>query len=73
MLRLVFLFLSDRLIPASSAKLPHESKLIRFISVCALASQSPFMEKHSTYRINVYTFNKTLEFTDRIKKIDVSI
>lgn len=35
-----------------------------------LEHMSPFMEKHSTYRINVYTFNKTLEFTDRIKKID---
>lgn len=32
-----------------------------------------FMHKDSTYRINVYTFNKTLEFSDRIKKIDVSI
>ncbi|CAK6954339.1 tRNA (guanine(10)-N2)-methyltransferase homolog isoform X1 [Scomber scombrus] len=29
-----------------------------------------FMQKDSTYRINVYTFNKTLEFPDRIKKID---
>lgn len=35
--------------------------------------QSPFMHKDSTYRINVYTFNKTLEFPDRIKRIDVSI
>lgn len=30
------------------------------------------MDKDSTYRINVYTFNKTLEFADRIKRIDVS-
>lgn len=30
------------------------------------------MHKDSTYRINVYTFNKTLEFPDRIKRIDVS-
>ncbi|KAF3691652.1 tRNA (guanine(10)-N2)-methyltransferase -like protein [Channa argus] len=29
-----------------------------------------FMQKDSTYRINVYTFNKTVEFGDRIKKID---
>ncbi|AWO96954.1 putative tRNA (guanine(10)-N2)-methyltransferase -like isoform 2 [Scophthalmus maximus] len=33
-------------------------------------NMSPFMHKESTYRINVYTFNKTLEFTDRIKRID---
>uniref|UniRef100_A0A3P9LEE7 tRNA (guanine(10)-N(2))-methyltransferase TRMT11 n=1 Tax=Oryzias latipes TaxID=8090 RepID=A0A3P9LEE7_ORYLA len=33
-------------------------------------SMSPFMHKDSTYRINVYTFNKTLQFQDRIKKID---
>ncbi|CAM9272611.1 unnamed protein product, partial [Lampetra planeri] len=31
---------------------------------------SPFMRKDSTYRINVYTFNKTLEFAERIKRID---
>ncbi|KAM6968171.1 tRNA (guanine(10)-N(2))-methyltransferase TRMT11 [Aplochiton taeniatus] len=31
---------------------------------------SPFLQKDSTYRINVYTFNKTLEFEDRIKRID---
>ncbi|XP_062320665.1 tRNA (guanine(10)-N2)-methyltransferase homolog isoform X1 [Osmerus eperlanus] len=31
---------------------------------------SPFLQKNSTYKINVYTFNKTLEFQDRIKKID---
>ncbi|CAG12892.1 unnamed protein product, partial [Tetraodon nigroviridis] len=30
----------------------------------------PFMQKGSTYRINVYTFNKTLEFAERIKRID---
>lgn len=30
----------------------------------------PFMQKDSTYRINVYTFNKTLEFAERIKRID---
>ncbi|KAM7420355.1 hypothetical protein PAMA_014866 [Pampus argenteus] len=35
-----------------------------------LENMSPFMHKDSTYRINVYTFNKTLEFQDRIKKID---
>ncbi len=35
--------------------------------------QLPFMHKDSTYRINVHTFNKTLEFPERIKKIDVSI
>ncbi|XP_054477877.1 tRNA (guanine(10)-N2)-methyltransferase homolog [Anoplopoma fimbria] len=33
-------------------------------------NMSPFMYKDSTYRINVYTFNKTLEFADRIKRID---
>ncbi|XP_075868777.1 tRNA (guanine(10)-N(2))-methyltransferase TRMT11 isoform X2 [Nelusetta ayraudi] len=31
---------------------------------------SPFLQKDSTYRINVYTFNKTLEFADRIQRID---
>ncbi|MEQ2240102.1 hypothetical protein ILYODFUR_011443 [Ilyodon furcidens] len=31
---------------------------------------SPYMQKGSSYRINVYTFNKTLSFEDRIKKID---
>lgn len=35
--------------------------------------QLPFMQKGSTYRINVYTFNKTLTFADRIKRIDVRI
>ncbi|KAM4632655.1 tRNA (guanine(10)-N(2))-methyltransferase TRMT11 [Polymixia lowei] len=30
----------------------------------------PYMKKDSTYRINVYTFNKTLEFKDRIERID---
>ncbi|XP_051920724.1 tRNA (guanine(10)-N2)-methyltransferase homolog isoform X1 [Hippocampus zosterae] len=30
----------------------------------------PFLHKDSTYRINVYTFNKTLDFTERIKRID---
>uniref|UniRef100_A0A3B5MKW3 tRNA (guanine(10)-N(2))-methyltransferase TRMT11 n=1 Tax=Xiphophorus couchianus TaxID=32473 RepID=A0A3B5MKW3_9TELE len=30
----------------------------------------PYMQKGSSYRINVYTFNKTLLFEDRIKKID---
>nr|XP_020452567.1 tRNA (guanine(10)-N2)-methyltransferase homolog [Monopterus albus] len=35
-----------------------------------LENMSPFMQKDSTYRINVYTFNKTLEFTDRLKRID---
>uniref|UniRef100_A0A3B4BDP4 tRNA (guanine(10)-N(2))-methyltransferase TRMT11 N-terminal domain-containing protein n=1 Tax=Periophthalmus magnuspinnatus TaxID=409849 RepID=A0A3B4BDP4_9GOBI len=30
----------------------------------------PFMQQESTYRINVYTFNKTLEFAERIKRID---
>ncbi|CAB1334169.1 unnamed protein product [Coregonus sp. 'balchen'] len=33
-------------------------------------NMSPFLQKDSTYKINVYTFNKTLEFEDRIKKID---
>lgn len=35
--------------------------------------QLPFMQMGSTYRINVYTFNKTLEFAERIKRIDVCI
>ncbi|KAM4581593.1 tRNA (guanine(10)-N(2))-methyltransferase TRMT11 isoform 2-T2 [Odontesthes bonariensis] len=30
----------------------------------------PFVQRDSSYRINVYTFNKTLLFTDRIKRID---
>ncbi|KAM9806834.1 tRNA (guanine(10)-N(2))-methyltransferase TRMT11 isoform 1-T1 [Syngnathus typhle] len=30
----------------------------------------PFLRKDSTYRINVYTFNKTLDFTERVKRID---
>ncbi|KAE8288521.1 tRNA (guanine(10)-N2)-methyltransferase-like protein [Larimichthys crocea] len=33
-------------------------------------NMSPFMHKDSTYRINVYTYNKTLVFPDRIKRID---
>ncbi|KAK7887103.1 hypothetical protein WMY93_026724 [Mugilogobius chulae] len=33
-------------------------------------NMSPFMQPDSTYRINVYTFNKTLEFAERIKRID---
>ncbi|XP_061806423.1 tRNA (guanine(10)-N2)-methyltransferase homolog isoform X2 [Nerophis lumbriciformis] len=33
-------------------------------------NMSPYMHKDSTYRINVYTFNKTLEFSERIKRID---
>uniref|UniRef100_A0A668AGX2 tRNA (guanine(10)-N(2))-methyltransferase TRMT11 n=1 Tax=Myripristis murdjan TaxID=586833 RepID=A0A668AGX2_9TELE len=33
-------------------------------------NMTPFMQRDSTYRINVYTFNKTLEFADRIKRID---
>lgn len=43
------------------------------ISGCSVSLKSPFMQKDSTYRINVYTFNKTLEFADRIQRIDVSI
>ncbi|KAK5619121.1 tRNA methyltransferase 11 [Crenichthys baileyi] len=31
---------------------------------------SPYMQKGSSYRINVDTFNKTLSFEERIKKID---
>ncbi|KAG7469916.1 hypothetical protein MATL_G00133890 [Megalops atlanticus] len=31
---------------------------------------APFFQQDSTYKINVYTFNKTLEFKDRIEKID---
>lgn len=38
-----------------------------------LLLQLPFMQIGSTYRINVYTFNKTLEFAERIKRIDVCI
>ncbi|XP_037128839.1 tRNA (guanine(10)-N2)-methyltransferase homolog isoform X1 [Syngnathus acus] len=30
----------------------------------------PFLRKDSTYRINVYTFNKSLDFTERVKRID---
>lgn len=33
-------------------------------------SMAPFLLRDSTYKINVYTFNKTLDFQDRIKKID---
>uniref|UniRef100_A0A3B5B7J2 tRNA (guanine(10)-N(2))-methyltransferase TRMT11 n=1 Tax=Stegastes partitus TaxID=144197 RepID=A0A3B5B7J2_9TELE len=35
-----------------------------------LKNMSPFMHKDSTYRINVYTFNKTLLFAERIERID---
>lgn len=38
-----------------------------------LLLQLPFLLSGSTYRINVYTFNKTLEFAERIKRIDVCI
>ncbi|XP_077454745.1 tRNA (guanine(10)-N(2))-methyltransferase TRMT11 isoform X1 [Stigmatopora argus] len=30
----------------------------------------PFLSKDSTYKINVYTFNKTLDFKERINRID---
>ncbi|XDV40658.1 hypothetical protein PO909_009699 [Leuciscus waleckii] len=33
-------------------------------------SMAPYLQQNSTYKINVYTFNKTLEFKDRISKID---
>uniref|UniRef100_A0A8B9JXL2 tRNA (guanine(10)-N(2))-methyltransferase TRMT11 n=1 Tax=Astyanax mexicanus TaxID=7994 RepID=A0A8B9JXL2_ASTMX len=33
-------------------------------------SMATFLQDQSTYKINVYTFNKTLLFNDRIKKID---
>ncbi|XP_048009461.1 tRNA (guanine(10)-N2)-methyltransferase homolog isoform X2 [Megalobrama amblycephala] len=33
-------------------------------------NMAPYLQQNSTYKINVYTFNKTLEFKDRIKKID---
>ncbi|XP_022609203.1 tRNA (guanine(10)-N2)-methyltransferase homolog isoform X3 [Seriola dumerili] len=33
-------------------------------------NMAPFMHKDSKYKINVYTFNKTLLFADRIKRID---
>uniref|UniRef100_A0A3P8VNX0 tRNA (guanine(10)-N(2))-methyltransferase TRMT11 n=1 Tax=Cynoglossus semilaevis TaxID=244447 RepID=A0A3P8VNX0_CYNSE len=36
----------------------------------ALENMTQYMQKDSTYRINVYTFNKTLEFAERIKRID---
>ncbi|XP_026875090.2 tRNA (guanine(10)-N2)-methyltransferase homolog isoform X2 [Electrophorus electricus] len=31
---------------------------------------TPFLQQESTYKINVYTFNKTLLFKDRIEKIN---
>ncbi|TRY97532.1 hypothetical protein DNTS_000334 [Danionella cerebrum] len=31
---------------------------------------APYLQKNSTYKINVYTFNKTLDFTHRIEKIE---
>ncbi|XP_026102532.1 tRNA (guanine(10)-N2)-methyltransferase homolog, partial [Carassius auratus] len=31
---------------------------------------APYLQNNSTYKINVYTFNKTLVFKDRIEKID---
>uniref|UniRef100_A0A8C2C2E3 tRNA (guanine(10)-N(2))-methyltransferase n=1 Tax=Cyprinus carpio TaxID=7962 RepID=A0A8C2C2E3_CYPCA len=33
-------------------------------------NMAPYLQQNSTYKINVYTFNKTLVFKDRIKKID---
>ncbi|XP_018612480.1 tRNA (guanine(10)-N(2))-methyltransferase TRMT11 [Scleropages formosus] len=35
-----------------------------------LEKMAPFTQRESTYKINVYTFNKTLVFQERIKKID---
>lgn len=35
--------------------------------------KAPFLQQESTYKIDVYTFNKTLLFKDRIEKIDVSM
>lgn len=50
------------------------SDVFQFLSIFSVVSpKSPFLQKDSTYRINVYTFNKTLEFADRIQRIDVSI
>uniref|UniRef100_A0A672MU01 tRNA (guanine(10)-N(2))-methyltransferase TRMT11 n=1 Tax=Sinocyclocheilus grahami TaxID=75366 RepID=A0A672MU01_SINGR len=33
-------------------------------------NMAPYLQHNSTYKINVYTFNKTLVFKNRIKKID---
>ncbi|KAA0703558.1 tRNA (guanine(10)-N2)-methyltransferase -like protein [Triplophysa tibetana] len=33
-------------------------------------NMAPYLQQNLTYKINVYTFNKTLDFKDRIKKID---
>ncbi|RXN06957.1 tRNA (guanine(10)-N2)-methyltransferase-like protein [Labeo rohita] len=33
-------------------------------------NMAQYLQQNSTYKINVYTFNKTLVFEDRIKKID---
>uniref|UniRef100_A0AAR2IHD8 tRNA (guanine(10)-N(2))-methyltransferase TRMT11 n=1 Tax=Pygocentrus nattereri TaxID=42514 RepID=A0AAR2IHD8_PYGNA len=35
-----------------------------------IEKMTPFLQEESTYKINVYTFNKTLLFKDRIEKID---
>uniref|UniRef100_A0A672H8B4 tRNA (guanine(10)-N(2))-methyltransferase TRMT11 n=1 Tax=Salarias fasciatus TaxID=181472 RepID=A0A672H8B4_SALFA len=44
---------------------------VRLFGICLCQkSPVPFMQRDSTYRINVYTFNKTLLFEDRIKRID---
>ncbi|XP_068616195.1 tRNA (guanine(10)-N2)-methyltransferase homolog [Brachionichthys hirsutus] len=49
---------------------PTHSELRTSLLNCPSENMSPFMINGSTYRINVYTFNKTLAFPDRIKKID---
>uniref|UniRef100_A0A673GS36 tRNA (guanine(10)-N(2))-methyltransferase TRMT11 n=1 Tax=Sinocyclocheilus rhinocerous TaxID=307959 RepID=A0A673GS36_9TELE len=33
-------------------------------------NMAPYLQQNSTYKINVYTFNKTLVFNNRIQKID---
>lgn len=51
----------------------NKQNLMSVSSLPPVLLQLPFMQKESTYRINVYTFNKTLAFADRIKRIDVRI
>ncbi|KAM9852732.1 tRNA (guanine(10)-N(2))-methyltransferase TRMT11 [Aulostomus maculatus] len=43
-----------------------KTSLLRYPS----ENMAPFMHKDSTYKINVYTFNKTLKIAERIKRID---
>lgn len=64
---------SENMVCSSSSLNKSTKSIYQWAVSCINSSQAPYLQQNSTYKINVYTFNKTLEFKDRIKKIDVSI